>query len=324
MPRTVEIPDELADPSVIRSRGRWAERFPGTSPAQRARHAQDSLDDTAQLQDERDMAVMERVKTDRNAQNAYFREKDFELRQRNMEDQLRHRETLMQSTLSLREEQAKAARARQEATIAATALKTKTDRLAAEDTTGFSQHMNEILDRTQPGTDDFKIGILRGIESFPHADRNIVSVFSSKAVEGDEDLSATLANIPPGFKASQLRRGVDGKWGFVAKPEGETAAQMSGVDLSRERTFWQKERDTYAKIAASGTEEEKKAAQLRVNHAQMRLDAVMTPAGAAAPTASAATPAQTPTNQPDVTQDEYAKLPSGSTFWFRGKQLTKK
>lgn len=306
MPEVVPIPDELADPEVIRNRGQWAEKFPGTNMAQRARHNKDTLAYTQQLQDERALREMERVKTDRVAQAAYFREKEFQVRQKTAEDQMQHRAAMLDSTLALREQQTKTAQARERATLAATALKTKTDKLAADDTTGFTQHMNELLDRTTPGTDDYKLGILRGIDVFPHAEKKLVKTFAATALEGDEDLAATLKQVPPGYKASQIRRGVNGKWGFVAR---ETAAATTdGMDMeskravdvwSKDRAHWQKERELHLKAAGSSKDDAAKTeAQRRANEAQTQLDRLNTQDPREAKTATAAPATErTATNQ---------------------------
>jgi hypothetical protein len=59
------------------------------------------------------------------------------------------------------------------ATTHADLLKAKHDQLSASDTASLSQHMSEIMDRSKPGEEDYNQGVIRGILSFPNADKNL-------------------------------------------------------------------------------------------------------------------------------------------------------
>lgn len=297
------LPDDL---DVMRQNAEWADKFRGgtTNLALRARHSQDTRDYDRALIDERERIEMEEIRNDRVKQNFFFKSQDLAVKKTLAEQQLEHRAKMHDATLQLRQQQFETSKAHEDATLATTALKAKTEKLASDDTKGFSQHMNELLDRTKPGTDDYKIGILKGIEAFPHSEKAIVKQFAATAIEGDEDLAAALDTIPPGFTASQIRRGVNGKWGFVAKPVGD-AAQGAGLDMerkravdawSRDRDHWQQERENHLKSAAKIGDKKDKAlvkaeALRRASEAQGQLDRLNTADPREAKAAPAATPA---------------------------------
>lgn len=278
------LPDDL---DVMRQNAEWADKFRGgtTNLALRSRHRQDETDYGKALIEERERIEMDEIRNDRVKQNFYFKSQDLAVKKTLAEQQLEHRAKMHDATLQLRQQQFETSKAHEDATLATTALKAKTEKLASDDTKGFSQHMNELLDRTKPGTDDYKIGILRGIEAFPHSEKAIVSQFAATAIEGDEDLAGALDRIPPGYTASEIRRGVNGKWGFLAKQTNE-AAPSAGLDMerkravdawSRDRDHWQQERDSHLKLAAKldkGTE--KTEAQRRASEAQGQLDRLNT------------------------------------------------
>lgn len=279
----------------------WAQKFRGgtTNLGLRARHNEDRLAYVKALQDEQIAQERDLLQKSKTAQDLFFRSRKHEMDRKGFEAgmqeramRMQHAEELHPHVIESKLAQTSAALARERATLSATALQAKKDRLEGEHTIGFSTHMSELLDRTQPGTDDYKIGILKGVEAFPHADNNIVTRYASPAIEGDEDLAAAMQAIPPGYTASQIRRGVNGKWGFVAKAPGEKSeAEMrterkAAVDTwSKDRDHWQQERIFHMNVARDADGPERAEAERRATEAQTQLDRLnaQDPRSAAAP-----------------------------------------
>lgn len=233
MAEVVPIPDELADPEVIRNRGQWAEKFPGTNMAQRARHNKDTLAYTQQLQDERALREMERVKTDRVAQAAYFREKEFQVRQKTSGQLMEHRAEMHDKTLELREAQTRATISRERALATAAKAKEELTQRVADDTALFSERVTEVIKTYRPGTPDYARAVAEARLQAPAADK---AVF-------DDIWKSTNSDLPPeqvieNFKKIQslastatVSATATGGTTITQRPGAETAP------LERERDF---------------------------------------------------------------------------------------
>lgn len=319
MPEAVPIPDELADPEVIRNRGQWAEKFPGTNMAQRARHNKDTLAYTQQLQDERALREMERVKTDRVAQAAYFREKEFRVKQQTAAQLMDHRAEMHDATLELREVQTRTTIARERALATAAKAKEELTQRAADDTTLFSKRVTEAIKKHRPGTPEYTRAVAEARLAAPATDKVVF----------DDIWKSTNSDLPPeqvieNFKKVQSLASTATV--SATATGGTTITQRPGAEsapLERERGIYLGLREKAKARLAKEDDPAKQAIhkadldeyEQKLSETTSNLEAARKPAVPSAPAATAS---------PDITRDEYEKLPAGATFWHGGRQLTKK
>jgi hypothetical protein len=187
LPPLAEQPDSTSIPNSLLQQlqhsSQWAGTFGGsdTNIAERARHNQDINTYAGALLEKRAEAQQNLIQTDQTAQNLYFKTLQLNLQQQQAQQKMQNAAALLPATLQLKQAQIQADQARAMATTHADLLKAKHDQISADDTLGLSQHMNEILDRTKPGTEDYQAGVTRGLMSFPNADKNLQSALLKNA-----------------------------------------------------------------------------------------------------------------------------------------------
>lgn len=233
MPEVVDIPK-----AVIEADASWYDRFknppgPTTNFVLQARRNQNKLAHVQLLQDERALREMERVKTDRVAQSAHFRQQDFEAAQEKSAQLMEHRAERHDHALKLDKVQLRVAIAKERALAAATEAKEELNERIANDTALFSERATEAMKTHRPGTPEYARAVAEARLQAPAADK---AVF-------DDIWKSTNSDLPPeqvieNFKKVQslastatVSATATGGTTITQRPGAETAP------LERERDF---------------------------------------------------------------------------------------
>lgn len=342
LPPLAEVPEQLAGPTDgERHRAEWAGFFGGSDVnlAQRYRHNADINAYAESLERERAAQQQQQIATNKTAQDLWIRSRQLEIQRASAnaalaerQQRMEHAEAILPATLQAKDAQTRASLAKERAITVAEQLKAKAESRAAEDTANFSQHMSELMDRTNPGSDDYKLGILRGITAFPHADKALVKQYGAPALE-DQDLQEVLKTVPAGFDVAGIRRDANGRWTVAAK--SESAGELAS--LEKERTALERRLARAEQTKAEGMKYGKNGTSLvalgdegiaeykpQLQAVQQKIAALrggnsqQAPAEPAQETPGTSAPAQ------NVTKEQYDAIPSGGKYWWNGKQLTKK
>lgn len=244
----------MPDPAfqVLEKNAAWAETFdaPTVNIAQRRRFAQDKQAHTEALVDRNAELLQQNLARDKGVQDLHFRQLNLEREERESRAAMEERQQRMKFSQELHPIELEAKRmqvaadlARERATAQATALAAKSDLLKQEHTAGFSTYVAELMDKARPGTDDWKLGFVRGVAQFPHADAALMKTYGAEALE-DEDLNSVLQTLPAGYNVESIRRDPNsGKWGVAARPEAadkpkadDTAKRLTHLENLRMRT----------------------------------------------------------------------------------------
>lgn len=167
------VPPELL--GQLQHSAQWAATFSpsDTNVVQRARHNEDITNYANALTAQRQAAQQNLIQTDQTAQNFYFKSLQLDMQQKEAQMRMQHANEMAPLNIASKQAQIEADQALEKARTNADLLKARHDSISAADTTGLSQHMSEILDRAQPGSEDYNAGVLRGVIEFPNADKTL-------------------------------------------------------------------------------------------------------------------------------------------------------
>lgn len=178
---STSIPNDVLN--QLQHASQWAGTFGGsdTNLVQRYRHNQDITDYAGALEQKRAEAQQSMIQTNKVAQDLYLGSLRLDQQQRESNLRMQHANEMAPLNMAAKTAQIQAEQARAVASAHADILKAKHEKLEADDTLGLSQHMNEIMDRAKPGTEDYNAGVTRGVLEFPYANKAVQSALLKNA-----------------------------------------------------------------------------------------------------------------------------------------------
>lgn len=278
------LPDIL---DVTQRHAEWAKMFEGgtTNFAVRKRHQQDIKAHEQNLRAGREAAVQERILSDREFQNAHFRERKMATDEKLADQTLQFRAELYPATLRLKEAQTKAAFALDRSRVLAAETKEELTQKMADDTALFSERAKEAAKVHKLGTPEYARAIAQARIEAPGADKAFF----------DDIWKTTSSELPPeqvleNFKkvqslapAATVTATASGGTTISQKPGAETAP------LERERAIYLGLREKAKARLAKESDPAKQALhkadldeyETALNAATQKLESARTPAAPA-------------------------------------------
>lgn len=175
------MPDEVgASRAGLRRDAEWSHQFAAsdTSLAQRARGNADKMRYAASLQDQRRQMEMEEIRTNKLAQDLYFRNKKLEMDRTNAEAALAERAQRMRFQAELQPEVLRSRQAQTAASLAleksrndAMLLKSRLEETRANETANFAKSVGSIAAKL--GTPEFEDALFQARISNPGMDSSV-------------------------------------------------------------------------------------------------------------------------------------------------------